>query len=221
MTEQLNLAKNLPFQLFQYILLTVSALLPIANPISTAALFMGLTGKMGNRERDRQAFLACLYMFFILVFFLFAGVLIIKFFGISIPGIRVAGGLIITVVGFRMLFPSESELSKQEEKEAIAKADIALVPLAMPSLSGPGSIAVVLSISSQIHRWVGYLVVALGILLTAAVSYWILKGSARLVRFLGINGINVFSRIMGFILICIAVQFIASGVYEFIKTPNF
>jgi multiple antibiotic resistance protein len=92
----------------------------------------------------------------------------------------------------------------------------------MPSLSGPGAIAVVLSVSSEIERWHGYLVVALGILITAIISYWVLRGSARLTRFLGVNGLNIFTRIMGFLLICIAVQFLATGIFDFIEKgiPN-
>lgn len=202
--------------MFSTVVLTISALLPIANPFSTAALFMSLTGALSEKDKRHQAYMACLYMFFILTFFLVAGVLIMNFFGISVAGIRIAGGLIIMVVGFRMLFPSEKELSPQEEKEAREKEDIALVPLAMPSLSGPGAIAVVLSVSSETTHWYGYIVVAIGIFATAVISYLVLRASARLTKFLGVNGLNVFTKIMGFLLICIAVQFLASGIFQFI-----
>lgn len=206
--------------IFSTVVLTITALLPIANPFSTAALFMSLTGNFSAQERKHQAYMACVYMFCILSFFLVAGALIMNFFGISVAGIRIAGGLIILVVGFRMLFPQEKELSAQEEKEARQKEDISLVPLAMPSLSGPGAIAVVLSVSSDIEKWYGYIVVGVGILITAIISYWVLRGSARLTKFLGVNGLNIFTRIMGFLLICIAVQFMASGIFDFIEQGN-
>jgi len=198
------------------VVLTISALLPIANPFSTAALFMSLSSGLSEKDKRHQAYMAGVYMFFILTFFLIAGALIMNFFGISVAGIRIAGGLIIMVVGFRMLFPTEKELSPQEEREAREKEDIALVPLAMPSLSGPGAIAVVLSVSSEINHWYGYIVVAIGILATAVISYLVLRTSARLTKFLGVNGLNVFTKIMGFLLICIAVQFLASGIFQFI-----
>jgi multiple antibiotic resistance protein len=204
------------------VLITVSTLLPIVNPFSTAALFMSLSTGLSQKEKNRQAYKACVYMSFILTFFLIAGAVIMNFFGISVAGIRIAGGLIIMVVGFRMLFPNERQLSAEEEKEVRGMSDIALVPLAMPSLSGPGSIAVVLSVSSEIKNWYGYIPVALGILLTALISFLVLKGAATLTKFLGVNGVNIFTRIMGFLLICIAVQFLASGVFDFIENePHF
>ena len=205
---------------FKTVLLTVSALLPIVNPFSTAALLMSLTGGYSPKQRIHNAYMACVYMFFILTFFLVAGALVMTFFGISVPGIRVAGGLIIMVIGFRMLFPSEKELSEQEEKEVREREDIALVPLAMPSLSGPGSIAVVLSVSSDLHGWQGYAEVILGIMVTAAVTYGVLRAAEGLTKFLGVNGLNIFTRIMGFLLICIAVQFLASGIIEFSHQGN-
>src|SRR4051812_7574645 len=89
----------------QTIALTLSALLPIMNPFSTAPLFVSLTTGMSGSRPRQQAFLGCVYAFAILAVFLLVGSAIIDFFGISIPGIRVAGGLIISPTGFRMLYP--------------------------------------------------------------------------------------------------------------------
>lgn len=203
------------------LLLTVAALLPIANPFATAALFMSLTQGDAPQERSRTALWTCIYMFLILAFFLIAGALIMRFFGLSEAGIRIAGGLTILVVGFRMLFPPENELSPKEQTEALNKKDIALVPLALPSLSGPGSIAVVLSIGADTTGVFSHVSVLLGILAVALFSYAVLQGASRLTKYLGVGGINAFSRIMGFFLICIAVQFIAKGVHEFIRHPDF
>src|SRR4051794_18718215 len=88
------------------IALTVGALLPIMNPFSTAPLFLSLTAKMNPTKRDREARMACIYAFVILVVFLLLGAAIVDFFGISVPGIRVAGGAIVSVIGLRMLFPA-------------------------------------------------------------------------------------------------------------------
>lgn len=203
------------------LLLTIAALLPIANPFATAALFMSLTQGDSPQERGRTALWTCIYMFFILAFFLIAGALIMRFFGISEAGIRIAGGLTILVVGFRMLFPPESPISAKEQTEALNKKDIALVPLALPSLSGPGSIAVILSIGADTTGVLSHAYVLLGIFAVAVFSYIVLQGASRLTKYLGVGGINAFSRIMGFFLICIAVQFIAKGVHEFIRRPDF
>ena len=202
-------------------LLTVAALLPIANPFATAALFMSLTQGDRPQERSRTALWTCIYMFLILAFFLIAGTLVMRFFGISEAGIRVAGGLTIMVVGFRMLFPPESPLTPKEQSEALNKKDIALVPLALPSLSGPGSIAVVLSIAAETSGMMEHAFVLSGILAVAVFSYVVLQGASRLTKYLGVGGINAFSRIMGFLLICLAVQFIARGIHEFIRHPDF
>ena len=92
----------------------------------------------------------------ILVVFLLAGHFIMIFFGISIPGIRIAGGLVIGFLGFKMLFPVEAKITKEEKQEAIKKSNISFSPLAMPSLAGPGAIATVITISSSIDGRHGY-----------------------------------------------------------------
>ena len=124
-------------------------LLPIMNPFSTAPVFIALTAGMDRNKRNRQALLACTYAFGILVVFLLLGSAIIEFFRISIPGLRAAGGLIMSAIGFRMLFPTSSApLSASTHAEQ--DLDIAFTPLAMPSLAGPGSISVVLTAAPQI-----------------------------------------------------------------------
>jgi multiple antibiotic resistance protein len=202
---------------FAYVVSTVVALLPIVNPFSTIALLISITADRSEREREEQIRRACLYMFAILVAFLVAGSLIMSFFGISIPGLRIAGGSVVSYLGFRMLFPAP-EITSQERREAIAKADVSFTPLAMPGLSGPGSIAVVVGLSSTLqqsdHVVIGHVLVAIGIAITAVISYVVLRAATRLQRMLGTTGIDAVSRIMGFLLICIGVQFVINGVLE-------
>jgi multiple antibiotic resistance protein len=200
----------------KYIFSTVAALIPIVNPISAVGLVVSITAGQTEAERTEQVKRACVYMFFILTTFLVAGGLIMNFFGISIPGLRIAGGLIVSYLGFRMLFPDHPSISTQERVEAIEKEDISFTPLAMPSLSGPGSIAVVIGVSSTIqqsgHIVFSYLFVAIGIAITALISFVVLKAASRLDRVLGATGMNAMSRIMGFLLICMGVQFIINGI---------
>ena len=204
---------------FTLILSTVGALLPIVNPFSAVGLVVSITAGLSEAERAEQVRRACIYMFFILTTFLVAGGLIMNFFGISIPGLRIAGGMIVSYLGFRMLFPdTTTAISTLEQVEAMQKPDVSFTPLAMPSLSGPGSIAVVLGVSSTIqergHIVFGYAFVALGIAVTALISYIVLKAATRLDRLLGATGMNAMARIMGFLLICIGVQFIINGVTD-------
>lgn len=207
-----------------YILSTVGALLPIVNPLSAVGMVVTITANLTDHERTEQIRRACIYMFFILTSFLVAGGLIMNFFGISIPGLRIAGGMIVSYLGFRMLFPDTVAMSRQEQAEAASKADVSFTPLAMPGLSGPGSIAVVIGMSATAqesqHIVVGHILIAIGVAIVGVISYWVLKAATRLSRVLGVAGMNAMARIMGFLLICIGVQFIINGVLDVAKVAR-
>jgi multiple antibiotic resistance protein len=202
-------------------MLTIGALLPIMNPFSTAPLFVSLTAGFDDRWRNRQALLACIYAFAILVTFLLVGAWIIDFFGISVPGLRVAGGLIIGVIGFRMLFPSPAPPPAPGGEGQPQERDVAFTPLAMPSLAGPGSISVVLTAAAQIRSnfpddfVLVYAGVIAGMALTLIFSLLVLRGAAVMVRFLGAAGIDAMTRIFGFLLIAIGMQFLLTGISDF------
>jgi multiple antibiotic resistance protein len=209
-----------PITLFlETIALTLGALLPIINPFSTAPLFISLTAGFEDKRRKQQAFLGCLYAFLILVVFLLVGSAIIDFFGISVPGIRVAGGLIISATGFRMLFPGP--IVAPDGDAAPRELDVAFTPIAMPSLAGPGSITVVLSSAAQIksmrpNDWgLIYIAVVLGLAATLVISFLVLRAAGWMVRFLGRGGIDAMTRIFGFLLICIGMQFLLTGIRDF------
>jgi multiple antibiotic resistance protein len=116
--------------------LTLGALFPIMNPFSTAPLFVSLTTNASDAWRRKQAFMACVYAFAILAAFLLAGSAIIDFFGISIPGIRVAGGLIIITIGFRMLMPPATQAPSAANPQLGEHMDIAFTPTRCPALPG-------------------------------------------------------------------------------------
>jgi len=201
--------------------LTVSSLLPIMNPFSTAPLFISLTADFDAQKRNRQALLGCIYAFFILVVFLLLGSAIIDFFGISIPGIRIAGGLIIATVGFGMLFPHPTATGNGASTSEQKQDDIAFTPIAMPSLAGPGSISVVLSGAEHIRSirpqdWqIIYVAIIAGMAATLGISLIVLRAASSMVRFLGKGGIDAMTRIFGFLLICIAMQFLLTGIADF------
>jgi multiple antibiotic resistance protein len=130
--------------------------------------------------------------------------------------------MIIGYIGFQMLFPEKGLLSREGKEEAQQKRDISFSPLAMPSLSGPGSIAVVITMSSSINgqhginKVLAFSGVVLAIIITAIVSWLVLRGAGVLRRYLGLNGVDALSKVMGFLLICIGIQFMINGVQELV-----
>jgi multiple antibiotic resistance protein len=215
---------NFAADFLNYVGLTILTLLPIINPVGAAVLLLGIGAHLDPAARERQIRKACVYASGILIAFLLLGTLIMKVFGISIPGLRIAGGLVIAFLGFRMLFPdSAPQMSAEALREAQTKADISFSPLAMPSLSGPGSIATVISMSSTIrygdqgmHVIIEHVGVIIGIGVAALVCYFVLRAAEQLAHKLGSAGIGAIARIMGFLMICIGVQFIINGVRELV-----
>ncbi len=201
----------------QILLVTFISLLPIVNPFSVAVTFISLSKDMNDGKRNRQALLASVYMAVILIVFLAAGVLIMKFFGISLPGIRIAGGIIITYIGFRMLNPEHRDPQLQGSEAIHADDDIAFTPLAMPMLSGPGAIAVTIGMAANADTRIEYAGEIVGIIAVAIVSYVLLRASGSVKSLLGDYGIVILTRIMGFLLVCIGVQFFMQGILDFIR----
>ena len=203
-------------------IVTFIGILPIANPFSTAVVFLTITEGFSEKRRKQQARLACIYMAVVLITFLLLGSLIMNFFGISIPGLRIAGGLIVTRIGFGMLNSrSENEISEESRDEAVRMDDVAFTPLAMPMLSGPGSIAVTIGMATEADGVGENLAIVVGIGLVALVSWLVLRASAKVVRFLGATGANVMGRIMGFLLVCVGIQFIVDGTQDIVSSPAF
>jgi multiple antibiotic resistance protein len=198
---------------------TVGALLPIANPFSAAPIFAAMTRGEKVDSRDRQARLAAVYMACILLLALVAGALILEFFGISLQALRVAGGLIIARIGFSMLNPEpERPLPRRDQDESADKDAIAFTPIAMPLLSGPGSIAVTISMATSAHSPLDYVPVGIGIVIVAAVSWLVLRYAARIVDAMGRTGVNALTRLMGLVLVCIGVQFLVTGLVDLVTS---
>ncbi|KFC10873.1 MarC family multiple antibiotic resistance protein [Trabulsiella guamensis ATCC 49490] len=217
-------------ELLKAIGLGLVVLLPLANPLTTVALFLGLAGNMNSAERNRQSMMASIYVFAIMMVAYYAGQLVMNTFGISIPGLRIAGGLIVAFIGFRMLFPqqkaheSPEAESKSEELRDEPDANIAFVPLAMPSTAGPGTIAMIISSASTVKEGVNFsawVVLVAPPLIFAAVALILwgsLRSSGAIMRMVGKGGIEAISRLMGFLLVCMGVQFIINGVLEIITS---
>ncbi|AMB74466.1 MarC family NAAT transporter [Pantoea ananatis] len=216
-------------ELIKAIGLGLVVILPLANPLTTVALFLGLAGEMNFQERNRQALQASIYVFAIMMVAWYAGSAVLHTFGISIPGLRIAGGLIVAFIGFRMLFPAkpvghsvEAKHKHDELETAQEPVNIAFVPLAMPSTAGPGTIAMIISSASTVRSGVDFPAWVLNVapvltFLVVSVILWIsLRSSGAIMRLVGKGGIEAISRLMGFLLVCMGVQFIINGVLEVI-----
>lgn len=206
---------------FNLILATIVALLPITNPVSTAALFMSITGDRTPEERRKQAFKASVYTIGILIVFLITGTLIMEFFGISIPGLRIAGGVMVIRVAYSMLKAENEEIKPETKEEAIEKSDVSFTPLAMPSLSGPGAIAVTIGLAAGTDRWTDFTAIILGIVLTVLAAFLTLRASDKILKFFGATGVNALSKIMGFLLLCVGIQFLIDGITDIVVAEGF
>lgn len=197
----------------EYFLITLGSLLPIINPLSTSVLVLSLTEGWSADERRRQVGLACLYAFGLLVAFLLVGDWIVDFFGITIEGIRIAGGLIVMQIGFGMM-TARPGASADKNDAAPGVRDIAFSPLAMPSLSGPGSISFVMAIAADVpaeSEWLAFSAMTVGIIVVLALSFLVLSAAARVVPWMGPAALNGVTRIMGFILISIGAQLLLTA----------
>ena len=195
-------------------------LLIIVNPASTLALFSAITSRYSKKERKRTAKSAAIYAAILLIIFAIAGSSILEYLGIEIYSLRIAGGILLAFVGLDMVRRGEQFGESPPGKEQ--KADLALVPLAMPSLSGPGAITVTIVSMKTLtvdSSWVfAILIVFVAILLIMFITYVIFLGSSLVIRILGKKGMDAFTRVMGLLTVAIAVQFALIGIAEWIST---
>jgi multiple antibiotic resistance protein len=212
----------MPNDLFNFFLAAFTTLFSIVNPLGMMPVFLALTTSYTPESRNYTARKASVYMMGILAFFLFGGTFLMDFFSISLESLRIAGGLIVLRSGVELLSPKpKPRLSKKSAIEAMEKTDISLTPLAMPLLSGPGSIAATVSLGTQTQGHYSYNFLTLfAIIIIGLITYIILRVSPRLLPFLGNAGLEVTTRIMGFISMTVGVQFILNGITPILAKVN-
>jgi multiple antibiotic resistance protein len=193
---------------------TFLALFPIVDPFGGIPIFFSLTSSWTPGERTRTAVKTAAWVFSILVVFLFFGRFVLHFFGISLPVLKIAGGLIVANTAWGMV-TSTARMTPAESHEAISKEDISLTPLAMPLLSGPGAIGVVMALAANVDNYLAYLGMVIGIAAVAFSVYLFLWLGGPLVRRLGPNAVGAINRIFGFLILAIAVQLVWDGVADF------
>ncbi|MEQ9286210.1 MAG: MarC family protein [Cyclobacteriaceae bacterium] len=199
-----------------------SALFSVVNPLGAMPVFLMLTTGNSRPERRGQAIRIAIFMILILTVFFFAGNLILNFFGIQIDHVRIAGGLLICSSAMTLLGKEAYKgkpLAKEVQEEGIQKEDITFTPMAMPLLSGPGAIALMISMygSASSRGFIGVVGILLAILLVAITTFLILIFSGQLNRFLGKGGMAALSRMMGFITLSIGISMILNGLVSVFK----
>jgi MarC family membrane protein len=197
-----------------------AALFSVINPIGTVPIFVGLTSGDTKKECSRISLWTAINVFLILIISFFIGKFVLIFFGISIDSLRIAGGFIIVSSGFSLLsgkFNKKRGINKKIETEAQQRNDIALTPLAMPMLAGPGSISLLIAFYQEHHQTNELIIASCAILAIAIVIFIILRSANFLAQLLGTSGIVAISRIVGFIVIAIGIQYIVSALINIIK----
>lgn len=195
-----------------------AGLFSIINPLGTVPIFVGLTTNESKINRQRTCILTAVNVCVILIISFFAGSYVLNFFGISINSLRIAGGLIIASSGFALLtgsFTKHKGMKRSSVQADLEKrSDISLTPLAIPMLAGPGSISLLITLN-QLHQETNQILIILGAILCVGVSvFLILRSSHFIVKGLGASGINAISRIIGFIVIAIGIEYISSAVLD-------
>lgn len=206
-------------ELFIYVF---AALFSVMNPLGTVPIFVGLTQNDSAVERSTTALLAAVNVFFILLISFFSGKYVLHFFGISIDSLRIAGGLIIVTSGFALLtgsFSKHKGMDKKRVKDDVyQKESVSLTPLAIPMLAGPGSISLLIGLYEEYTFTSEKTVAVLAILGVCLITFLILKGSHFIVKLLGASGLNAISRIIGFIVIAIGIEYISSSILAILRT---
>jgi len=209
-------------QLFlSYTFGTLIALLPITNPIGAIPIFYSLTVHSTPSYRLEQARKIAINVVGVLLTFLLIGKLILSFFGLSLGVLRIAGGLIVGHTAWEMV-TARRRLTPVEQQDAADKDDISFTPMAVPIIGGPGAIGVVLGLSTQASDWSDYVGCGLGIGLLGLIVYGSLRLGEPLVEKLGATGLGALNRILGFLILSIAVQLVTHGFFDLLRTsvPN-
>jgi multiple antibiotic resistance protein len=200
--------------LLEYILLATSSLFVIVDPLAAVPAFIAMTPSNSPADRIRMARLAALVMAGVLLAFAFAGRWIFRFLGITMPAFEIAASIVLLLVALDMLRAQRSRvLETREETDAgIEKLDIAVTPLAIPMLSGPGAISTVILLQNQAQGVPQQVALCMSILIVSAATYLILRVSARGMTWLSPIALNIAIRIMGLLLTAVAVQFMINGI---------
>lgn len=208
--------------LFNYFLYAFIALFPIVNPIAMSSVFFSMSKYASDAQRKKLAILVSLYGTTLLLGTLLIGPYLLNFFGLQPADIRVAGGLIVFSIAWRMLNPSREPETRPKETNGDDIMNLAFFPLTMPLTAGAGSIAITIALATQAHKASNmidqYIAVALAIMAIFILVFFCYRYSATIFKVLGKTGSVVVSSLSAFILLAIGVSVIWSGIHLFIES---
>jgi len=211
----------------EFFLLAFPALFSIINPLGGAFVFLGATRKLSRPLREHLARWVAIHSFVILNASLYVGAYVLSFFGISMPVLRVAGGIIIAVAGFRMLNEGDDTAEREGALEAASERDasrLAFFPLTLPITAGPGTISVAVALGTNRPSGLEFLWFALSATVTTivmcALIYVMYRYSDRVSHAVGATGTTIIVRLSAFILFCIGIQVLWTGVAELLQSLN-
>ena len=197
-----------------------AALFSVINPLGTVPIFVGLTKEETVSNRNKTAAWTSFNVFLILIISFFIGKYVLAFFGISLNSLKIAGGLIIATSGFSLLsgsFTRHKGMKRMSVQQDLAtRSEVSLTPLAIPMLAGPGSISLLITMNQSFESTNAYILASSAVLAVSFAVYLVLRSSQFIVKMLGASGINGVSRIIGFIVIAIGVEYVSSAVQEII-----
>jgi len=194
-----------------YALLCITSFFTLINPLGTMPVFMSMTASLSVEERNKTAKKASVVSFFTIIAFALTGQLLFNFFGISVNSFRVVGGVIFFIMGMDMLQARLGQVKIKDDEVKNYITDISITPLAIPMICGPGAITNAIVLMEDATTFIKKVILFISITLIMALTYFILYSSSKLIKLLGQTGINVMMRIMGLIVMVIAVEFFFSG----------
>ena len=197
--------------LLPFALLCFTSFFTLTNPLGTMPVFLTMTNGMSDDERKTIVRRATIVSFITLMVFTFSGQFLFKFFGISANGFRIAGGIIIFTIGFDMLQARYSKAKLKDDEVKTYVNDISITPLAIPMLCGPGAIANGIMLMEDANTLIKKILLVSVIASVYFITFLILRASTRLNKYMGETGNNVMMRLMGLILMVIAVECFVSG----------
>jgi multiple antibiotic resistance protein len=208
----------------RFSLLTFSSIFFLVDPFGAIPSFLAITATADPKRRKRTARRAAFTCFIVLTSFALGGQLIFRLFGITLPAFEIAGGMILLLIGLEMLQAKRSATQEAtgDTEEAAQKEDAGIVPLGIPMLSGPGAISAVMVMVGQVPslwHW-EMAAIVISITVTSLVSYWVLSGAGRVRHVLGETGIHVLVRVMGLLLVALAMQFFVNGMTDLGLIPR-
>ena len=205
-------------ELYTIALLYFASFITILNPLGVMPVFMTMSADLSDKQRKQTAIKAVSIAFVILLVFAFGGQLLFKFFGISVNGFRIVGGIIFFIIGYDMLHARFSKLKMEDEMVKAYAEDISITPLAIPIIAGPGAITNSIVLMEDSNTFILKVILILTIAFTLLITLLVLLSAGKIIKLLGETGNKIMIKLMGLIMMVIAVEFFFAGLKPIVQS---